>query len=147
MSGVTYESLLRAIREAEEAAASREDPPAGAGSGAAFDELFPGRRQPGADADAAADTAAEPAPALFDLRIARLTSGWGAIVGTAAGAWSGLSGGPLTLALGAVLGLVLGSAAALAGLAAIAGAAARFGMAWGSILVGIAAALLLAATA
>ncbi len=137
MAGVSYESLLKSIRDAPVASARPDDPslqPAPP-QGQTFEEMFGTHATTQGDGDA---VASEPAPPLFDLRHARLASGWGGVAGLVVGAFVGAKGGMGWLVIGAATGTVLGSIVGIAVLSLFAGAVQRLGALWAMILAAIA---------
>lgn len=86
----------------------------------------------------AADGAYDAGPDLLELRLVRLASGWGGLVGLALGIVLGAAGGLSGVVLGAAAGLLAGSMLGVLALSLLAGAVARLGVAWG---LGLAVAL------
>lgn len=143
MSGISYESILQTIRNAPFVGAAADDPAvAPATASARMEDLF---RAAPADSAETAPVRDELPPPLFDLRLARLASGWGGLVGLAAGAWAGSTSGLVGFVLGIAAGCLMGSLAGIAVLGLFAAMTHRLGPGWALIGSGLAVALVAAA--
>ncbi len=135
MSGLSYASLRDRIRDAPVLDLDDEGNIDGApadDSVSSFESLF--SRPVGAPS---ADEPIEPADTIFDLRLTRLTSGWGGIAGLIVGALLGATGGVPGFFIGAILGILAGSLLAIGGLVLLSGAVARLGAAWTILIAGL----------